>query len=119
MLISKDFPVRFQERPYPPVDIIETDSSIILVCDLPGVDPEGLILKISRTQFFICGVKGDTPSGRRYICMERRRGGFFRLLSLPLPVDPEGAEAVYSEGVLRIRVPKVKDRVYKIKVERE
>ncbi len=107
-------------RDYPPVDIYETDDSIIFMFDLPGINHEELIIKVCDNQLFIWGTKEQTAArAERYLCMEREAGGFFRVISIPQSIDPAGAKALYSDGVLKVIFPKVKEKVFKIKVKKE
>lgn len=54
----------------------------------------------------------------RFLCMERKRDAFRRILKLPVEVDPEGGEAMYNNGVITIKFPKLKQKVVKLKIMR-
>ena len=53
-----------------------------------------------------------TPDGSRgvdcghMLWEEREAGKFVRTIRLPKPVEPNKVEAVYTDGILTIRVPK-------------
>jgi HSP20 family protein len=44
-----------------------------------------------------------------YHCVERSHGAFRRTFHLPTEVDSEKVEAGYKDGVLKIRLPKIKE----------
>ncbi len=108
-------------RDYPPVDIYEGRDEIVFMIDLPGVDVNDVLVKVYRNLFIIEGLKREPVNERSgiYICMEREFDSFRRILPIPVPVDPSGGRATYSGGVLKVTLPKPKDRVYKIKIEKE
>ena len=54
--------------------------------------------------------------GESYHFVERSYGSFYRSFSLPKNVDPEGINAEYKDGVLKVSIPK-KDEVKPKKVE--
>jgi HSP20 family protein len=45
-----------------------------------------------------------------YLRVERSFGPFQRLVVLPAPADSSRVTACYQQGVLEVRVPKVRDR---------
>ncbi|MEJ2183173.1 MAG: Hsp20/alpha crystallin family protein [Nitrospirota bacterium] len=109
---------------FPPVDVYETDHALVFEMDLPGIDAARLNILVTGDTVLIEGSTGDEASGARarglrYVCMERVARPFRRVLRIPVAVDPEEARAVYSGGVVTLTFPKKRDRVFKIKVERE
>jgi len=108
-------------KDYPPVDIYEGKDEVVFVMDLPGIDIQDVLIKVYRNLFIIEGLKREPVNERCgiYICMEREFDSFRRILPIPVPVDPADGRATYSDGVLTVTLPKPKDRVYKIKIEKE
>ncbi len=104
----------------PLLDIYETCDDIIVAIDLPGVNINDILIKVFEDLLIIEGMKREPDKGNklRYICMERNFGGFRRMIRLPVPVNSAGGRAVYSEGVLKLIFPKIKERLIKIKIER-
>jgi len=100
-----------------PMDSYETESSIVLELDLPGVDAaaikvvqRGVILQIEVEK------RADVQQeGARYICLERHFGRFRRTVRLPDQVDSSQLRAEYQRGVLRIICPKGCERRIVIK----
>jgi HSP20 family protein len=104
----------------PLLDLYETDDNIVIEMDLPGINPEDVLIKVFDEVVVIEGIKRATEEERRvrYICMERNFESFRRILRLPVSVDSMAGRAVYSDGVIKLTLPKVREKVYKIKIEK-
>jgi HSP20 family protein len=104
----------------PPVDLYETDHSLVLEMDLPGIDPGDVLIKVYEDVIIIEGVKREKieEKGFRYICMERNFESFRRMIKIPIPVNSKEGKASYNSGVLTVTFPKVRERVIKIKIEK-
>lgn len=103
----------------PLLDLYETDDNIVIEIDLPGINPEDVLIKVFDDIVIIEGIKKATDDERRvrYICMERNFESFRRILRLPVSVDSIAGKAVYSDGVIKLTLPKVREKVYKIKID--
>lgn len=106
---------------YPPVDIYETEDTVIVLVDLPGIKIEDIIIKVYGNELIIEGIKQKPEEEKnvRYICMEREFNTFRRRIHIPVAIDPSSGKAIYKNGVLNITLPKIEDKVYKIKIEKE
>jgi HSP20 family protein len=104
----------------PLMDLYEMEDSLIFDIDLPGVNPDDVLIKVYGDIVIIEGIKRESKEERRlrYICMERSFESFRRIIKIPVPVDTTAGRAWYREGVLTLRFPKVPDRVIKIKIEK-
>ncbi len=104
----------------PEADIIETDKEIKIVVDLPGVRKEDIKINATEDTIEISAERKREEKEERegFIRREREFGRFYRRLTLPTKVDPNGAKATYKNGVLEIILPKVeaKERT-EIKIE--
>jgi HSP20 family protein len=95
----------------PSIDIYETDTEVVAVCDLPGlekkedvqIDVEGRMLTISGTM-----QRTYETQNERMHRQERFAGRFQRSVTLPANVATEQVTATYRNGVLEIRMPKLK-----------
>jgi HSP20 family protein len=76
-------------------DVHETDDSVRVVADVPGVTKEGIDLKCDGTTLYI-DASGD---GREY----RER------VDLPTHVDEHSADATYNNGVLEVTFDRAED----------
>ncbi len=108
-------------KDYPPVDIYEKKEAVVFVADLPGIEEGDVRIKVYHNLFIIEGMKRQKADDRcgLYICMEREFDSFRRIISIPVPVNPAAGRATYSDGVLTVVLPKLEDRVYKIRIEKE
>lgn len=104
----------------PLMDLYETDDALILKIDLPGINPEEVLIKVCDDMLIVEGVKREKEDERKikYVCMERRYGSFRRMLKMPVSVNSVEGKASYNEGVLTVVFPKTKDKVFKIKIEK-
>ena len=90
----------------PAADIFETDTDIVVHCDLPGVKKEEISIDVANEQLIISGehkgVEGfETASSR---VRERRIGKFRKIVRLPSGTDPEHIKAKYDNGLLEVKV---------------
>jgi HSP20 family protein len=96
----------------PAIDVYETDDTLEIAVDLPGVKPEAIRLVTKGDSILIAGEK----SARRvrgessFHLVERGYGRFARVVRLAHPCDASKARATLAEGELRISVPKIADR---------
>ena len=93
----------------PPVDIQETDESLVLTVDLPGVARENIDLEVDADGLTLRGERACQSSGRS-VRLERPAGRFRRSFRIGVPIDPARAAAKYRDGVLAITLPKVEQR---------
>jgi HSP20 family protein len=96
----------------PNIDICETDSSVVVRCELPGVGRESLKLSSRGTDLVLAGEKesGRPQRKAKYHCRERASGAFRRVVHLPPVVNTRGAKADLDDGVLTVQFPKVSNR---------
>ncbi len=119
-LLEEAFPaVEREEILAPPIDVYETDSEVVVKAELPGVKKEDIDVSIKENSIHIKAERKEereekTENVHR---VERFYGRIERIVPLPTEVKPEEAKAEYKDGVLEIRIPKVKvTKEAKIKV---
>jgi HSP20 family protein len=90
----------------PAVDIYENADEMIVIVEVPGVDPASIDLAVTGNVLSIRGSK-EVPTLPESVphLRERRFGAFHRQLSVP-DVDFDKAQAEAAHGVLTIRIPK-------------
>lgn len=108
----------------PYVNMAETGDRLIIVAELPGVAMEDISIEVKANVLVLRGLKADLERSekRRYYCMERCHGGFYREIVLPWLVDFSSARAVLQEGLLQIILKKMEDRrgqAYRIPVHKK
>jgi HSP20 family molecular chaperone IbpA len=103
----------------PPLDIQETAEGLVLEADLPGVTSDRLEVRVEQNVLTIYGkvAWSQLPEGSRLIYEEVRPGDYYRSFILSDEVDTERIAADFSNGVLRLTLPKAaKARPRKIEV---
>lgn len=92
----------------PAVDILEDAKGFLLYADLPGVNKDGLAVRVEGDSLAIEGKsKLELPKGARPIYAEQRALSFRRRFTLSSDLDTTKIEAKLANGVLMVRIPKV------------
>lgn len=101
----------------PTVNIRETEKSIIVEAELPGVKEEDIDLEIEENSLTIKGEKKSEEEVKEkdFYRREFSYGSFTRTVALPVEVESEKAEASMKEGVLRVELPKLEEAKPKVK----
>jgi HSP20 family protein len=104
----------------PAVDVYETDTDLVVVLDLAGVDAEQTEVHTESNLLTIRGVRRERHVGesRMYHALEIPYGRFERSIRLPAGLDTQGAQASYRDGLLEIVLPKRATREVRVAVER-
>jgi HSP20 family protein len=96
----------------PPVDVYETDLTMEISVDLPGVDAGAVRIVAKGNALLIAGEK--TPRRGRgdssFHLVERGFGRFARTVRLSAACNAGEARASLVNGELRITLPKIADR---------
>ena len=98
-----------REKPY--IDLSETEESLLIRAEVPGINPEDLEISITENILTIKGEmkQGDEEESGDSHRMERRYGYFSRTLRLPCKIVVDDVQATYKKGVLSIVMPKCKE----------
>ena len=96
----------------PPVDLCESEECVTVRVELPGVRAEHLEVSLASEELRVRGRKRKgAPRGvTKHLCSERSFGQFARTIPLRRPVHRDGATAALKDGVLTVRLPKLKER---------
>jgi HSP20 family protein len=91
----------------PAIDVFETPEEVVILADLPGVDPKTIDLSVTGNVLSLRGEKTarDLPEGA-VAQRERQFGAFHRQIALPGDVNFDAAQAEARDGVLKVRLPK-------------
>jgi HSP20 family protein len=92
----------------PRMDVSETESEIVVECDLPGVKTEEVDIGLDGDRLTIRGERtaDREEKGKNFYLAERSFGAFSRSLILPFEPDPADVEARFDNGVLKVAVKK-------------
>lgn len=86
---------RAREVPLP-VDIFESNDELLLLADLPGVEPSGLSVSFEAPELRVEGRRGSGEDSKVYA----------RTFRVSEQIDPSGISAELAGGVLKLRLPK-------------
>ncbi|MFA6909396.1 MAG: Hsp20/alpha crystallin family protein [Patescibacteria group bacterium] len=106
---------RFFESPassfVPAMDVYEDKDNVYVESPLAGVDPHKVNITIEDNVLKIEGSteKKSEVDEKNYYRKEVRSGGFYRTVALPSHVQADKAEANFSNGMLKITVPKTEE----------
>ena len=106
-----------RERDLPiPVDVYQEGNDIVIEGALPGAELKDLELTCEAGLLTIRG--SVPPVDRDFAVQEIARGTFSRTLALPAECEIEGAKASFENGIIRVVVPRPRQRVaHTIKVQ--
>ena len=94
----------------PPTDLFETEDEFVAQVEIAGMRHADFLVTLNGRQLSISGHRRDPAERRAYYQMEIHSGDFRTDLDLPAPIQAEGVEATYSDGFLRVVLPKLKPR---------
>jgi HSP20 family protein len=95
----------------PEANLAETEKAVEVAVELPGMKPEDVKVEIKGEQLWITGEKKEEKEekGKTFHRIERRAGMFRRVFTLPVEVLHDKVEAKFTEGVLKITLPKAEN----------
>jgi len=101
-----------------PANLYETAEGYIVQIALPGVDHNKVQITVRGDSVSLKGERiAPQFENAQQIWTGIGYGAFEQSFTLPTAVDAEGAEASYENGILTLRLPKVRQaRVHTIKV---
>jgi HSP20 family molecular chaperone IbpA len=94
----------------PYTDIYETDDTVIVAMEVPGVDKSAIDIRLEKS---ILTVTGNIDP-KRYedlapIYSEYNVGNFIRSFTLSTKIDSDAISANVEDGVLTVRLPKARE----------
>jgi HSP20 family protein len=101
----------------PFVDIEEQDDAYVLEAEIPGVQRNDVNIELVGNELMITGELKEKERKGIVRRRTRRVGTFDYRVMLPSQVDSTGIEAKLADGVLTVRVPKMKQDRRKIEVK--
>ncbi|MEJ2097436.1 MAG: Hsp20/alpha crystallin family protein [Deltaproteobacteria bacterium] len=93
---------------FPAINLTEDKNNFYVRAELPGISKDDLEIEASGNNLSISGER-KIPSleeGARYHRRERESGKFSRMISLPSDIDSGKVNAVLTNGILKLTVPK-------------
>jgi len=99
----------------PPTDVYEWEETLVVRVEIAGMREQDFAIQLNGRILTIRGTRQDLPERRAYHQMEIRFGEFNIDLELPSHVDADQVQATYSDGFLRVQLPKARSRQIPIK----
>ncbi|MEW5957464.1 MAG: Hsp20/alpha crystallin family protein [Chloroflexota bacterium] len=96
---------------YPAMNVWTSNDGVVLTAELPGVEPDDIDISVVGDTVTVSGSRRapELRENERYHRRERGFGRFTRTFQLPCQVDADKVEAVFSNGVLHISLPRAED----------
>ncbi len=104
----------------PAVDIYETEESLVVLADMPGVAPDNVDIDLKDDLLTIRGTVSPEGQAERMLLREYGVGDYYRQFTIGRIIDQSKIEAVMKDGVLKLTLPKVdaaKPRKITVKTE--
>lgn len=92
----------------PVVDVYETEGSIVIHAELPGLKKEDITVEIKGNVVTLKGEKCFCTDMSDEDCRSRERcfGRFHRTFTVPTAIDFKTCRAVFEDGVLQLSIPR-------------
>lgn len=102
---------------FPKVDVQETAKDIVIIADIPGIDPKKINVEITGDSVKLSGAveQEKEEKGKNFYRKERTSQSFQRMIPLPCPVNAEGVKAISKNGTLTVTLPKKHPEELKMK----
>jgi HSP20 family protein len=99
-------PAAAARAPMMPMDAYREGDRLVVLFDIPGVDPNAIDLTVEKNVLTVKAERGWQPAeGQEVIVAERPQGTFNRQLFLGESLDSENMQAAYDKGVLCLMIP--------------
>jgi HSP20 family protein len=94
---------------YPPINLTREENGITVEALCPGVDRQSLDVTVVGDTLTVRGERkpAQEVSEERYHRRERPFGSFTRTISVGERLDPDGTQATYTQGILRVGLSRV------------
>lgn len=114
-----DEAVRSNQNFVPSVDLKETDNAYEIDVSVPGMKKDDIKVELDGNTLQISGEKQqkDEDKDKTYHRVETEYGYFHRSFNLPESAKTEDINAEYEDGVLKIHVPKDKEKTETKKID--
>ena len=99
----------------PPTDVLETEDAVVVVVEIAGMRGLNISVVYDRQVLSIRGTRPDNNVCKTYHQMEIDYGEFACDVQVPFRIDSEKIDATYSDGFLKVLLPKAVPREVDIK----
>jgi HSP20 family protein len=99
------------------IDVYESGDFLIIESIMAGISSKDVDITVEPDLVVIRGERQNTNNERQYYYQECFWGKFSRTLILPCPIKPEAVKAELKNGVLVVRLPKIKEENREIEIQ--
>jgi len=106
-LFNQDWTSGVRAAQFPPINVWQSETGLMLTAELPGLDPEQIDVSIEKDSVTLSGQRAQQQASaddQNFVRRERWFEPFSRTMELPFDVDPNRCEASYEKGVLRVKI---------------
>ena len=102
----------------PSLQIVNNENEYLTSVELPGLEEKDVEISIDEDN--VLTIKGEKKQEYKeeknnYCVSEISYGAFRREIPLPQDIEKDNIEALFSRGILAIKIPKVKKKEKEIK----
>lgn len=118
-LLQEILPVPARSLYSPAVEVSETENSIEVKVELPGIEVNDVEIQVTKD---LVSIRGERKRSEKTPVSEFRYGRFGRSIVLPAKVQNTAASADYKDGILHLTLPKAeeeKNKVVKVQLTKE
>lgn len=94
-------------RSTPATDICESEQDVVILIDLPGVEPDGVEIELAGHILSVLGKASRDDDRGRLLFSEYHSHDYFRAFVMTETLDTSDVSAALVDGVLKITLPKV------------
>ena len=111
-----DDSLRWEQAPLPAgsfspaTDILATESEVVLLAEVPGMDRDQIAVQVDGHVVTISGERVAPEGEAEALVRERSSGTFSRSFSLAYDLDPESVAARLDDGLLRVTIARRKGK---------
>jgi HSP20 family protein len=101
----------------PNMDLTESERSYEVCAELPGLNENDVKITYDNGVLTLSGEKSESKEdkNKNYHMIERSFGKFRRQVKLPTDIDDNKIEAKFQNGILKIGLPKTKEKLAQTK----
>ena len=116
------FTTEFKEFDWmPQIEVLKTNGDLMVKADLPGLTKDDVKVELTDGALTITGERKEEKEEKHegFYRTERNYGRFFRQIPLPEGAKTDKANAVFTNGVLEVKIPvaKMESQVRKLEIK--
>ena len=92
----------------PPTDVYETESGVVVLVEIAGMRGADIQVTYDQEVLYIRGKRCRKENAVAFQQMEISYGDFMVGIRISTAVDSSAVQATYSDGFLKVELPKVK-----------